>query len=179
MITVEPEYLTVHFDTNGSPDSIADVVARIGAPLTMPSVDPYREGYEFTGWYRDKSCSANSLFDEKENIDGVNGGELTLYAGWKKYVESRQDSSPQETIQYETEYYEEWEPTQQELLDFGESSLVKPAGTVNRDQPDKNTDASDATGIAPWLILLIIGGAVVVVGGGAVLALVLLKRKKV
>ena len=179
MITVEPEYLTVHFDTNGSPDSIEDVVARIGAPLTMPSVDPYREGYEFTGWYRDKKCSANSLFDEKENIDGVNGGEITLYAGWKKFAENRQDSSPQETIRYETEYYEEWEPTQQELLEFGESSLVKPAGTVNRDQPDKNTDASDPTGIAPWLILLIIGGAVIVVGGGAVLALVLLKRKKV
>ena len=173
-----PEYVTVRFDTNGSLETIADVEARIGAPLTMPT-DPYRMGYEFTGWYRDKSCSADSLFDPEQNMTGKNGDVLTLYAGWKLFDESGQDSSPQETIRYETEYYEEWEPTQQELLEFGESSQWKPAGTVNRDQPDKNTDASDAAGIAPWLILLIIGGAVVVVGGGAVLALVLLKRKKV
>lgn len=91
----------------------------------MPT-DPYRMGYEFTGWYRDKSCSADSLFDPEQNITGKNGDVLTLYAGWKLFADSGQDSSPQETIRYETEYYEEWEPTQQELLEFGESSQWKP-----------------------------------------------------
>ena len=44
----------------------------------------FRNGYVFTGWYTDESCSPSSKWDFN-NV--INQEQLTLYAGWKKAVQ--------------------------------------------------------------------------------------------
>ncbi len=44
-----------------------------------PPEEPYREGYNFTGWYTNADCT------EPWDLDtGLVGGAMTLYAGWEK-----------------------------------------------------------------------------------------------
>lgn len=52
-------------------------------PCEMNGYKIFRNGYIFTGWYTDESCSESS----KWNFDTLLSEEqLTLYAGWKKAV---------------------------------------------------------------------------------------------
>lgn len=44
----------------------------------------FRNGYVFTGWYTDESCSPSSEWDFDKVIDQE---QLTLYAGWKKAIQ--------------------------------------------------------------------------------------------
>ena len=66
---------TITFDSRGGSD-ISPIEAEYGEYITLPD-DPTREGYVFTGWYKDPS------YDIKwnETQDTVEG-DLTLYAGW-------------------------------------------------------------------------------------------------
>ena len=67
----------VTFDANGGTD-VQSVKVMYGDAL--PDVEqPYREGYDFTGWYRDPACS--ELWDAGEDTVTDN---ITLYAGWQK-----------------------------------------------------------------------------------------------
>ncbi|MCL1702653.1 InlB B-repeat-containing protein [Lysinibacillus sp. Bpr_S20] len=69
--------LTVNFDTNGgSIDSLKSVVfdKLVKAPTT-----PVKEGYTFTGWYKDEELTKVWNFDQ----DKVRK-DLTLYAKWSK-----------------------------------------------------------------------------------------------
>lgn len=68
---------TVTFDAQGGSDVPAVSELEYGDPL--PPVDaPSREGYVFTGWYRDPDCSV----PWQARTDTVTE-DVTLYAGWE------------------------------------------------------------------------------------------------
>lgn len=68
---------TITFDSRGGSD-VASQNQMYGELLEVPE-DPTREGYTFTGWYKDFACY--ELWDIQEDIIQ---DDLTLYAGWKK-----------------------------------------------------------------------------------------------
>lgn len=68
---------TVSFDPKGGSDVPAQT-QMYGEALALPQ-PPTREGYSFTGWYKDSACfEAWSM--EEDTIQS----DLTLYAGWEK-----------------------------------------------------------------------------------------------
>ena len=177
-----PQYVTVRFDTNGSADTFPDVCAVVGMPMPLPEVDPYLEGYEFTGWYTDKACTPESLFDtENGRVTGKNGDVLTLYAGWQRWKE-RPSSDSSDEPRYRTEYYPErvWVGDQNviEPLEFGESPTLGDAAPVSKTPDKQPADEKTAEGMKTWMILVIVAAAVAVVGGGAAATLLLLRKKK-
>ena len=67
---------TVTFDSRGGTD-VAAQVRQYDEPLAAPEA-PSREGYQFTGWYRDPACQ------EPWNAESDTVREsMTLYAGWE------------------------------------------------------------------------------------------------
>ena len=73
---LNPGY-TITFDTKGGTD-VASQTQMYGEPLTEPE-PPTREGYRFTGWYKDYNC--DEQWDIQNDTVEV---DLTLYAGWEK-----------------------------------------------------------------------------------------------
>ena len=68
---------TVTFDSKGGTDVPAQN-QMYGQLLDVPE-PPTREGYAFTGWYKDSVCF--NLWDlEKDTVES----DMTLYAGWEK-----------------------------------------------------------------------------------------------
>ena len=68
---------TVTFDSVGGTDVPAQTYM-YGDRVTLPE-PPTREGYTFTGWYKDYACS------EPWNVEtDTVEFDLTLYAGWEK-----------------------------------------------------------------------------------------------
>ncbi len=175
-----PEYVLVKFDSNGSADVYDDILMMADMRIQFDGVDPYREGYEFMGWYTDKSFKKEFYFDiNNDLVRGKTGDVLTLYACWKKWDENVAGNR-QEAVKYKTEYYTEkvW---------VGEQNVPDPWDTGDKLEfndaepivvtPDDDVIPDDG-GIPPWLIVVIIVAAVAVVGGGAVLAALLLKKNK-
>lgn len=70
----------VTFDSRGGTD-VPSQKQMYGELLEVPA-DPDREGYEFTGWFKDPSC--DSKWDTSE--DTIQG-EVNLYAGWEEKLE--------------------------------------------------------------------------------------------
>ena len=68
---------TVSFDPNGGTDVPAQT-QMYGEALKLPQ-PPTREGYSFTGWYKDPACF-EPWNTEEDSIQSA----LTLYAGWEK-----------------------------------------------------------------------------------------------
>ena len=68
---------TITFDTKGGTD-VAAQTQMYGELLTEPE-PPTREGYRFTGWYKDYNC--DEQWDLQNDTVVV---DLTLYAGWEK-----------------------------------------------------------------------------------------------
>lgn len=69
--------LTITFDSRGGTD-VASQEQKVGEKLEIPE-PPTREGYTFTGWYRDSTCEI--LWNtETDTIES----DITLYAGWQK-----------------------------------------------------------------------------------------------
>ena len=68
---------TVTFDSKGGTDVPSQQV--MYGELLRPADPPVREGYQFTGWYRDSACY--ELWGLE--VDAVHE-DLTLYAGWEK-----------------------------------------------------------------------------------------------
>lgn len=68
---------TITFDSRGGTD-VAPQNQMYGQLLTVPE-EPTREGYEFSGWYKDHAC-----YDEWEEEEDIIESDLTLYAGWEK-----------------------------------------------------------------------------------------------
>lgn len=68
---------TVSFDPNGGTDVPAQT-QMYGEALKLPQ-PPTREGYSFTGWYKDPACFEPWNMEE----DSIQSA-LTLYAGWEK-----------------------------------------------------------------------------------------------
>ena len=68
---------TVRYDARGGTD-VAEQTYMFGEKLTPPE-PPTREGYTFTGWYKDYAC--DTLWDvENDTIET----DWNLYAGWQK-----------------------------------------------------------------------------------------------
>ncbi len=179
----DPEYVTVKFDSNGSEDKYADITLMSDMLIPLNDyIDPYREGYEFLGWYTDKNFSKESFFEIYSTpVVGKTGDVITLYARWREWGENiASGDRPKDEVkfEYKTEYYEEkvWIGDQNiaENPYPTEGSALKEAAPVQT----KPADDVDDGALPPWLIVVIIVGAVVVVGGGAVLAAVLLKKNK-
>jgi uncharacterized repeat protein (TIGR02543 family) len=68
---------TITFDSKGGTDVPAQN-QMFGQLLEVPE-PPTREGYTFTGWYKDYGCFA--LWNVEEDTIET---DLTLYAGWQK-----------------------------------------------------------------------------------------------
>ena len=69
---------TITFDSKGGTDVPAQN-QMYGELLQLPD-PPTREGYLFTGWYRDPACD-DPWHPQEDTIQQ----DLTLYAGWKPY----------------------------------------------------------------------------------------------
>ena len=54
--------------------------------VNRPKYDPIREGYKFTGWYKDSECKEKFNFEEMIEIDTENYKENKIYAGWEEIV---------------------------------------------------------------------------------------------
>ena len=68
---------TVEFDPNGGSD-VASQHKMYGELLDTPE-PPSREGYTFTGWYKDPAC--DMPWDMQTETVGT---DMELYAGWQK-----------------------------------------------------------------------------------------------
>ena len=68
---------TITFDSKGGTDVPAHK-QMYGQLLEEPE-PPTREGYRFTGWYKDHSC-----FDSWDVETDTIETDMTLYAGWEK-----------------------------------------------------------------------------------------------
>ena len=68
---------TVTFDSRGGTDVPAQS-QMYGELLELPE-PPTREGYRFTGWYTDHTCS-EKWNAEEDTVET----DMTLYAGWEK-----------------------------------------------------------------------------------------------
>ncbi len=73
---VPPECDITFKPQNGDPDFV--IMALTGEFLQRPTA-PTRDGYTFTGWYRDEACTNAWNFE----VDKVEGN-ATLYGGWSK-----------------------------------------------------------------------------------------------
>ena len=69
--------LTVSFDSLGGSD-VASQQQMYGELLVLPD-PPTREGYAFTGWYRDPTG-----FEPWNDTTDTIQSDMTLYAGWQK-----------------------------------------------------------------------------------------------
>lgn len=72
-----PRTFTVRFDLNyvGAQDAPVDQTVAAYAKAVEPE-DPTRDGFQFTGWYRDSKCTEPFSFDTQITED------MTIYAGW-------------------------------------------------------------------------------------------------
>ncbi len=187
-----PKYVTVKFDSNGSEDKYDPIRGIVGDPIPFDGMDPYLEGYEFTGWYTQKDCNIESFFDIlSDPLEGEDGDVITLYAGWKKWsnevdrIEFDEDEVIHREDKYVTEYYYDkvWVGDQNvpDPLDIGDrpqAELESITDIPDDDKPADKKDESKDEGLPTWMIIVIIAGAVLVVGGGALAALLLSKKAK-
>ena len=78
-------YYTVIFNRNGHGTDTTSTGIKEGSLLEKPQ-DPQAEGYTFTGWYKDQSCTV--LWDfAKDTIQS----DTTVYAGWKANDDNKGD----------------------------------------------------------------------------------------
>lgn len=69
---------TVTFDSRGGSDVAAQTQVQHGQLLEEPE-QPSREGYTFTGWYKDPACEMQWNM-ETDTVES----DMALYAGWQK-----------------------------------------------------------------------------------------------
>ncbi len=193
-----PEYVTVVFDTRAEDceTKYLPLNAIVGQPLSSDAAkvddgsaegnsytDPFRVGYEFTGWYSTPECKETDLVEfDYTVVKGKDGDVITLYAGWVAYADDGDESDKKDEIIYKSEviYDKVWigDSVQDPVIEAGDRPEVEEADPVKTSPKDDNDDPSGNKGeSAAWLIIVIIVAAVVVVGGGAALALLLLKKK--
>lgn len=192
-----PVYCTINYETNGGSFVMSRNV-NYGDPIGASEVS-YKDGYEFTGWFTDRSC--RSLV----NINTPLYNDITLYAGWSEIA-------PPVTKTYSVAYYiddqyvysetvneggyasgyggaYDWKtrsgssynfssPVYSDIELFAYSAVV-PNNDYDYDYNNYNDDwwyAGSTFGNA-GLIAAIAGGAVVI-GGGVAAGVVISKKKK-
>ena len=77
VIEMQDPGFTVTFDSKGGTD-VPSQSRMYGELLEVPE-PPTREGYTFTGWYKDASCDI--LWNLEQDTVQT---DTTLYAGWEK-----------------------------------------------------------------------------------------------
>ena len=87
----------IEFDSMGG-SSIDDIILNPNDELKYP-IDPIKEGYLFSGWYKDKDY--NEYYDFKENINK----SMKLYAKWIK-LDSHIFLDEGEEIQFSNEEFQ-------------------------------------------------------------------------
>ncbi len=169
----EAKWATVTFDGNGGEVSVDDAKGIVGEPLAAPEMeDPYRVGYEFLGWYLDKTCTKAFTFGDTV----LETEAVTLYAGWQEWKEP-----PVPEKYYQTVWNEEkvWTGKAENPLipNTAASELRDPLPVEMKPQTPVEEPVEENS--SAWIILLIVIAAVVVVGGGATIwAVVRVKAKK-
>lgn len=86
----------IHFDSNGG-SLVPSQSITAGNSIVMPE-NPTKEGYIFTGWYRDKECK-----NHFESYDYI-FSDLTLYACWNKTTDFYHSNSVSSNLIYPKEY---------------------------------------------------------------------------
>ena len=90
--SIIPANIAYFFNYTDSPNGgyfFVDIEEQTGK-IIKPPYDPKREGYAFTGWYKDAECTQKWNFNEDNvvvNYDEEGNRifeELCLYAGWSK-----------------------------------------------------------------------------------------------
>lgn len=71
----------ISFDANGGTGAPSKVDKWYGEDLTIPSVKPTRENYEFLGWSKTKNGTAQ--YRPGKTYNGTPDADYTLYAVWK------------------------------------------------------------------------------------------------
>lgn len=78
------ELYTVTFDTQGGSTVQPQTGLKTGAYVNKP-VEPVKEGYTFTGWYKEIECSTIWKF-----ADDTISGHTTLYAKWNEIEKEKE-----------------------------------------------------------------------------------------
>ena len=182
----DPEYVTVKFVTNGSEDTYPDITLMSDMLIPLDNyIDPYREGYEFLGWYTSPTFEKETFFEIYSTpVTGKTGDVITLYARWREWSEKVvSNDRPKEEQKFEnkTEYYtdEVWVETLQPPVENPyptDATPLKEAEPIVVTPEEVTPDPEG--GMPPWLLVVIIVAAVIVVGGGSTLAAILLKKNK-
>ena len=68
----------IEFDTNGGTE-VQSIKVMYGDVLSVPK--PQKQGFEFSGWYRDKGCT--NKWNDTDKITQ----SMTLYAKWQELTE--------------------------------------------------------------------------------------------
>jgi len=157
--------VTVTFDSNGG-EKVEPITGTLYGTVEAPA-DPYREGYEFLGWYTDKALK--NTYDFATPLQG----DLLLYAKWRPItmVTPSAPSAPAEPKPQPPA-----EPEETPGMDIGQRPTFIPPEQVPADKPAGDTPTPEGTTSVQLVLILI--AAVVVVAGGAVLTFLLLRRRK-
>lgn len=79
IIDLQTPGFTVNFDSRGGSD--VESVHRMYGEQLSPPESPTREGYVFTGWYKDSAALVAWDLETDEIVEST-----TVYAGWEKVV---------------------------------------------------------------------------------------------
>ena len=95
---IEKQEFTLTFQTNGGECEENVIVVEQGEAVILPEVS--REGFEFTGWYKDEGLNeyAGTIGDNY-----VPDSDGSFYAGWKAVESNEPDEGQECTILFDTD----------------------------------------------------------------------------
>ena len=151
---------TVTYETNGG-SSVEKATVQIHEKVFDPG-EPYKEGYEFLGWFTNSKFTGNRWNFDKDTVES----DMTLYANWKR-----------ETVKVITE--ETDKEDEGEKVSNGKAPLILDPDDVKK-SADNNQKADSLSDEAMpiWAIALIIAGGALLLSGLAVLLIIVIKKKK-
>ena len=151
---------TVTYETNGG-SSVEKATVQIHEKVFDPG-EPYKEGYEFLGWFTNSKFTGNRWNFDKDTVES----DMTLYANWKR-----------ETVKVITE--ETDKEGEGERVSNGKAPLILDPDDVKKSADNNQKAGSLSDEAMPiWLTALIIAGGALLLSGLAVLLIIIVKKKK-
>ena len=151
---------TVTYETNGG-SSVEKATVQIHEKVFDPG-EPYKEGYEFLGWFTNSKFTGNRWNFDKDTVES----DMTLYAKWKR-----------ETVKVITE--ETDKEGEGERVSNGKAPLILDPDDVKKSADNNQKAGSLSDEAMPiWAIALIIAGGALLLSGLAVLLIIIVKKKK-
>ena len=151
---------TVTYETNGG-SSVEKATVQIHEKVFDPG-EPYKEGYEFLGWFTNSKFTGNRWNFDKDTVES----DMTLYANWKR-----------ETVKVITE--ETDKEGEGERVSNGKAPLILDPDDVKKSADNNQKAGSLSDEAMPiWAIALIIAGGALLLSGLAVLLIIIVKKKK-